>query len=1032
MGDKLEPNASAARIAGYVPSSDAYLVEFKGDETVQGMKGIISAFLAYSEVRNVSPNFQVKPTAGQWYLKGIGVDHLKSLSLESALPLGSNEIGVAILDSPVNCFGLNCASSPFFSAGDFCLNSYHSANPATNTHGTRVATLVAGPDTPSPNIAGVATGAKLYPFTIASGFELHNGIECARNAQPQNGNTINILNISKAAPDYDELKQSVCRAICDNKMLVVASAGNAACSPIQGNTYPASYDNKATNCAAVGVAGCILNSPPAGASNGILRVGGSDKYHRRGGNIACNSSIGKSEPGEIYAPGWGIPDDNGIIGPPLSNYGTSWATPLVSGCAAVLGAVKKWKNSAWVWNPIEIEQRIRAAARPIPMNPPDPSDGSLILNCLAAAGNPYDVVFVLDRSGSMGLTGNINTNVSANRWEALKSAVSGFASLITQNAPPESRVGFTVFSSKVDMSAGLVDIPPPPAPLPTLSAALSGTAGGATAMGMGLKNGLGTLTNALRPRAIMLFTDGEQNIHTPGVLLDGCTYSDGTYINPASPCTESPGMVRIIAVGIGSPSGNYLTTLQNLASKNRGKFLVTDGVATSGCTGTIDEVFDCAIAPALYGNSPQMVASHAGKLESAKTPQPELAPVPRPHILSRMAPLLAFDINKHIGQLLIKLSLSQKLEASGFSRVLERIKITKDGIDVTENFERVFPSPNTESVLLKANFAFQNEDPAMSFQPEGHYEVQWITRGNEEQVTRRGEPLDLSYRTVVYADDHLLDMDWGVSPAAPRVNQPFAPSVSLNWRGKPVTNAKVEAVVLRPGDDLNDLLAKHPLKVDIVSGLDAGSAGYQKYLHLLENDPEFLAQLQPGKQGFVLIHQGDGQYSAPYNSVSVSGIYQIYYRVIAEDPEFGKIQREAVQSAYVRFGDIDLNKSAVSSIVKGNTVMINFRPITTYGRFIGPAQGSAISVDGVGIKLSSLTDHQDGSYTLVLNGRPDIKVSIKLLGEEIYQGPIASINGNKCCREGENRCNHVAAPGKPPDPCSSYHGNKCCRGSKQR
>ena len=62
---------------------------------------------------------------------------------------------------------------------------------------------------------------------------------------------------------------------------------------------------------------------------------------------------------------------------------------------------------------------------------------------------------------------------------------------------------------------------------------------------------------------------------------------------------------------------------------------------------------------------------------------------------------------------------------------------------------------------------------------------------------------------------------------------------------------------------------------------------------------------------------------------------------------------------------------------------------TTYGRFIGPAQGGAITVDGDDIKLSSITDHQDGSYTLVLTGNPDARVTIKLLGEVIYKGPAS-------------------------------------------
>ena len=250
---------------------------------------------------------------------------------------------------------------------------------------------------------------------------------------------------------------------------------------------------------------------------------------------------------------------------------------------------------------------------------------------------------------------------------------------------------------------------------------------------------------------------------------------------------------------------------------------------------------------------------------------------------------------------------------------------------------------------------------------------------------------DLTYRVVPYADDHRLEMQWRVNPSAPRVNQPFNPIVSLSWRGKPLTNANVKARILKPGDDLGDLLAKHPKKVDPAKTPDAGSPGYQKYLHLLENDPKFLAKLRSSADKLTLAHQGGGKYSASYNPGDVSGIYQIVYRVSAESAEFGKIQRKAVQSLYIRFGDINLDKSTVSSTVKDKNITIRLRPITTYGRFIGPAQGSAFSVDGAGISLSGITDHQDGSYTLVLNGNPDARVAIQLLGEEIYQGPVSKI-----------------------------------------
>jgi hypothetical protein len=315
--------------------------------------------------------------------------------------------------------------------------------------------------------------------------------------------------------------------------------------------------------------------------------------------------------------------------------------------------------------------------------------------------------------------------------------------------------------------------------------------------------------------------------------------------------------------------------------------------------------------------------------------------------------------------------------------ILDGVNIIKDAVDITQFFQPVFLSSPTNSVVLKTEFIYRQNDVTSTITPEGSYTIKIAVPDSLAP--------ELTYWVVPYADDHRLDMKWRVSPPAPRVNQPLSPTVNLSWRGKPLTNANVEARIIKPGDDLGDLLARYPQKVDPLNKPDAGSPGYQKYLHLLKNDPKFLAKLRPSEYRLTLVHQGGGKYSASYNPGDVSGVYQIIYQVAAESPEFGRIQRKAVQSVYTRFGDVSLDKSALSSIIKDNTVTIHFRPVTSYDRFIGPAQGSAFSVKADGIKLSSITDYQDGSYTIVLTGDPDAWGSLMLLGEEIYQGPFSEI-----------------------------------------
>jgi hypothetical protein len=213
----------------------------------------------------------------------------------------------------------------------------------------------------------------------------------------------------------------------------------------------------------------------------------------------------------------------------------------------------------------------------------------------------------------------------------------------------------------------------------------------------------------------------------------------------------------------------------------------------------------------------------------------------------------------------------------------------------------------------------------------------------------------------------------------------------LSWLGTPLTNATVEAFVLKPGEDLGDLLATHPQKVKTSTAVTAGSPGHQKYLYLLKNDAGFVGKLKLRQQELTLGHQSNGNYSAAYNPGGVSGVYQVYYRVSASDPKFGNIQRLAVQSVYVRFATLDLAKSAVKTLVQGNVVQITFRPKTTIGRLIGPAQANAFKVSGKGVKLTRIVDHQDGSYMMILTAAsgPSTPIVVDLLGETIYKGPVS-------------------------------------------
>src|SRR4029079_7237328 len=85
------------------------------------------------------------------------------------------------------------------------------------------------------------------------------------------------------------------------------------------------------------------------------------------------------------------------------------------------------------------------------------------------------------------------------------------------------------------------------------------------------------------------------------------------------------------------------------------------------------------------------------------------------------------------------------------------------------------------------------------------------------------------------ADDHHIKMQREFTNKTPKVNDAFPINYTLTLLDKPITDATVQAIVLRPGEDLGDLLAKNPKTVDVSVDPDASSPGVQKYNNLWAN-----------------------------------------------------------------------------------------------------------------------------------------------------------------------------------------------------
>ena len=578
---------------------------------------------------------------------------------------------------------------------------------------------------------------------------------------------------------------------------------------------------------------------------------------------------------------------------------------------------------------------------------------------------PLDLSFVLDKSGSMGIISEGTTT----RWDALKTAVNNFMLKLSNPAfaQPGDRVGLTFFETGLTPSTfGNTLLPLDPGAATMVQTAMNGLSpGSSTAMGLGINDAKAKLVDATRTRDILLFTDGEQNI-APLVNTNGCDVG-GVALNANCPVLPgSSGNLKIFTIGIGNPSPTYLTTLQNLATKSGGNCLLTSNGnsftnTTSMVIGNIDAIFTQAFINLLRDNSPQLIRTKSGSIGSAAQG------------------LVDFPLNKNVDDLLIEVSLNKNFEIPQLARLVAAIRVSRNGQDVTAlaTPRWVGSSPNTYMY-------------AFSFNTDKAYANKLRSEGNWTVTAQPNGPASgLTYRIAVIADDHMLDYTCSQSIALPTVGDTQTFAVQFSDRGKPIENATITAMVYRPGDDIGDLMARNTKKVTVPARQqDKSAVGILKYQTLLREDASFVRALTPVEQVVMLTYRGNGRYEGNYSGMNVAGIYQIVFRIQGQDSIRGQYDRYEMQSMYVKAGQIDIGKSVISNVFTNGKLVMTVRPVTTYGRFLGPAASDAFDINAPSAKLNSIIDNQDGSYTLTVQSTTKSAGSISILQQKVFTGNL--------------------------------------------
>lgn len=574
--------------------------------------------------------------------------------------------------------------------------------------------------------------------------------------------------------------------------------------------------------------------------------------------------------------------------------------------------------------------------------------------------SPMDLVLVFDQSGSM----NTTTPAGVTRWDALKESAAGFG-VFYQGLPDHAndQLAITYFATNVNNSPCCNGFIAHNNTLgTTINTDLNGQSpGGSTAMGLGLKDAESKLAAQVNghQKSILLFTDGRQN-RNPLVETTGTEYTDGTAID---------GNTTICTIGIDGPDMDYHTTLQNLATTHGGSYNTTDDgnaftFVAGDADGSLAAGFTAQYIDLLAGGSPQLIMRNVTPLPTGGAP----------YLLQ------SFPVNKAVDLLQLQFVFNRKFETPQLVQLLAAIDIQREGTSVMTYAQPSWAGNYTNTLLLNIPLG-----KAVGDQPALTAEGAWTV--HLKDVTNFKVQ---SCMLTSVADDHRLHIKKSHANKAPKVGDDFPITVALDWLQFPVTGATVEVIVLRPGEDLGDLLARDPLIVDVTNEGDNSLPGVQKY-EALWQDSTFREKLKRTENLITLAHTENGVYTGVFKDLTVAGVYRILYRIHGEQAETGKFQRALQESVYVSFSSVDLVNSDVGTQLVDNQLILNLRPITRYGRFVGPAAGPAFTVSNPEIKIDQVMDHQDGRYTLKLSGAITANTTLSLLGQPLYTGDLTQI-----------------------------------------
>jgi len=607
------------------------------------------------------------------------------------------------------------------------------------------------------------------------------------------------------------------------------------------------------------------------------------------------------------------------------------------------------------------------------------------------------VVLTLDISGSM--HNNVQGGTTT-RIDALKSAVNALVPNLELFQQEGDSLGLTYYSSSIYQPSvtyfpkDFVKITPTSEPTTANYASYKvqtdlSTRGPLqmTAMATGLldaKNKLLKYKNKTpnTRRMVFLFTDGLQN-YGPQVDVNGNSITPGTdSLNNKSIFPMDSIRYYTIATW---EAGLAPEILDSIATNSGGEALHV--VQTSP---TLDEWFSVQLCNMLADGSPQIVMRKAFDGISGTS-------------------TYSFSLNQNVPKLVV--------EFLGVTTDDVRLTVKKDGVDLTSNAKYRYGD----------KFKFLTFDFPINANPK-------ITSGGNWEITIVGNT-QYTHNLIVLADDHLFkykcDLDKSIYTVGDTIH--FYTKLAYVDSLLSGTNNSIKAILLKPGDDIGQLLSNYPTP-PMDSTVDMSSGAVYKFQELMAHDSSFYYALLPTEQIINLTSIGNGVYKGSYANTTYAGIYNVIFLINGELSGVGKFERTTMVSSVFKFGQVieeqpvtvdsipPATTSTSGSTSSGSTTtgtshqhhkgdrIFKIKPKNKFGYPMGPGFASKIKViinpgkkkeNVVATKRSTtepfvreIVDNLDGCYYIVIanlqsGSNPDIIITVR--GEVSYQGKTCPI-----------------------------------------